>query len=117
MSQPRHAAGSRAHGIRGCRADTPVCALISNAAGSRERDVGVVSPVGTFWRVVGAAHTSGAGEGWGQAAALSSLSVFVKYCVLHKLAEGGDRAEGNESALSTQLQNKYRTPRAGPLPS
>lgn len=117
MAQPQHATGSRVPGIRGCRADTPVCALISNAARSHEYDVGVVSPIGTFSRVVGAAHTSGAGEGWGQAAALSSLSVFVKYCVLHKLAEGGDRAEGNESALSTQLQNKYKTPRAGPLPS
>lgn len=54
--------------------------------------------------------------GWGQAAALSSLSVVVNYRVLHELPERGDREEGNESALSTQLQNKYRTPRAGPLP-
>lgn len=57
--------------------------------------------------------------GWGGLGAgsvLGILSVFVKYFVLHKLAEAGDRAEWNESALSTQLQNKYKTPRAGPLP-
>lgn len=54
--------------------------------------------------------TSGPGAG---AATLSSLSVLVKYCVLHKLTERGDRVEGNESTLSTQLQNKYRTLRAG----
>lgn len=65
-AQPRHAAESRVHGIHGCRAGTPVCALISNAAGSRESDAGVVSPISTFSRVVGAAHTSGAGEGWGR---------------------------------------------------
>lgn len=67
----------------------------------------------------GSPHIWGSAHIWAGAgaAALSSLSGLVKYCVLHKLAEGGDRVEGNESALSTQLQNKYRTPRAGPLPS
>lgn len=51
--------------------------------------------------------------GWGGLGAgsvLGSRSVFVKYCVLHKLAERRGRVEGNESALSTQLQNKYKTP-------
>lgn len=40
--------GSRMLGTGGCRADTPLCALVSQAATSSECDTGVVSPISTF---------------------------------------------------------------------
>lgn len=87
MAQAQHALGSRVHGICGCRAGTPIYAIISNAAGSHECDVGVASPISTFLQVVGEAHRSGAGEGLGAGSSTPSPSVFVKYCVLHQLTE------------------------------
>lgn len=60
--------GERGAGVHGCRAGTPVCDLIPNAAGSRERDVGMVSPIGTFSPAVGTAQTSG---GWQPCSAAS----------------------------------------------
>lgn len=54
--------GERGAGVRGCRAGTPVCDLIPNAAGSRERDVGMVSPTAPSRLLWGQHRHLGAGS-------------------------------------------------------
>lgn len=89
----------------GCRAGTPVCALSSDAARSRERNMGVVSPIGTFSLVLGAAHTRGAGEGRGAAAVLTACLGLGNTVFFIGLRSGETERRG----MSQPFQLNYKT--------